>query len=227
MDQPLDSTGSDTSPEANRSAWRKRLPQIGLSTLLLATACIAAWVSTWRSQRQIERLDARVTAMKSLTRELVVKDRTQIAIVRQQPEFDDQELWHVYLPSDSLGLHLKTRKVPAMNGAVSSQAGDAVAPLTAGHHKIELKSEARESDDGEEEWVIQVFVDDQPVLAVREPSQWKPRGGNTTSSRYDKQADLPADQPVVLFHRLFRNRSSKYSSKPPPPSENGIVLWIQ
>ncbi|MGN6544687.1 MAG: hypothetical protein ACTHK7_06540 [Aureliella sp.] len=222
MDQPLDSPDNDTSRDASGRASRMRLPQIGLSTLLLATACIATWVSTWLNQRQIERLDKRVTAMKLLTRELVVKDRAQIAVVRQQPEFNDQELWRVYLPREGLRLHLKTGKVPDIGKAVNAQADVAVAPLTGGHHTIELKSTSED-----DLWITRVFVDNQPVLTARDPRNWKGTGGYTSSTSFDEQFDFPADQPVVLFHRLFRNPSGKSNSVPPPAFDNGIVLWIQ
>lgn len=202
---------SSADEDLSERATRNRA-QIGMSTLLLATACTAAWVCNWTNERQIAQLDQRVTAMRSLTQELVVKDRSQISVIQAQPRFYDQPRWNLYVPDDSLGLLLRTRD--------SSPPG--VARLTPGHHVVELRSESKE-----EQWITQVLVDDQPAITTFEPAEWKPLAGYSTTSHFSEQADLPADRSVELFRRVFHPRASKVSGKPPESTTNGIALWIE
>lgn len=202
---------------------RKRLPQFSLGTLLLVTACIAVWGSTWMNHRRIQELQRRTTDMRVLARELVIKDRNHIAIIQKHPELYDQQIWDIYLPSDSLGLHLATRGVPptlrdvrkAVEGPVTTTA------LPAGRHVVELKSELKEN-----EWLTQVFVDDEPVITVREPKEWNAGRGSSGGGLFSSQADLPPDQPVVLFSRIFMIPEGPMNSKLPTQPGNGVVLWI-
>lgn len=217
------SVAPDSSPGPKRKPRRVRLPQLGLSTLLLATACVAAWGSAWMNARQSKQLAQQIASMRSLARELVIKDREHIAIIQQQAELYDQQIWHVYIPSDSLGLHLVTRDIPPLNReVVDKHAGPiATAPLSAGPHKIELKSE-REG----KEWVTQVLVDDQPAITVREPEAWNAGRGSSGGGHFAQQADLPADEPAVLFSRVFMVPEGKLTTKLPTGPGDGIVLWI-
>lgn len=222
MSESVLPTGPDLSPVGDERPPRRRTPQLGLSSLLLMTACIAAWGSTWLNKQQIAQLQQRVTSLKALTHELVVQDRKLISIVRQQPRFYDQERWHLHVPNDSLGLYLTTRGVPSKPGQIPSNAqGQASsAPLTSGHHVVELKSDI-EGD----QWITQVLVDGRKVMIANEPERWKPPsyiGGG----RFDKQADLPADRPAVLFHRAISDRVTMTGSVAPTEQSRGIMLWI-
>ncbi|MGN6544689.1 MAG: hypothetical protein ACTHK7_06550 [Aureliella sp.] len=210
------------SPGPSEPSTQKRVAQIGLSTLLLATACIAAWGSTWLRNRQIRQLEQRVAELKSLTRELVIKDRNRISVIQQQPRAYAQRTWHLYVPNDSLGLHLITRGVPSRWRPVTSKHRRSVrfAPLTSGRHVVELKTEP---EDGH--WLTRVFVDDQPVIAVREPPGWKGQIYDE-GSFFHKQADLPADKPVALYDCSFLTPTSPLQAKAPEPTNNGKALWI-
>ncbi|MGN6544691.1 MAG: hypothetical protein ACTHK7_06560 [Aureliella sp.] len=220
---PNSPVATGSSPAPKRKPRRVRLPQLGLSTLLLATACVAAWGSAWMNARQSKQLAQQVASMRSLARELVIKDREHIAIIQQHAELYDQQVWHVYIPSDSLGLHLVTRNIPPLNReVVDKHAGlIATAPLSAGRHKIELRSER-----GGKEWVTQVLVDDQPAVTVRDPEEWNAGRGSSGGGHFAQQADLPADEPAVLFSRVFMVPEGKLTAKLPAGPGNGIVLWI-
>jgi hypothetical protein len=210
--------------EVNSPRPRGRLPQLGLSTLLLATACIAAWGSAWFNHRRIATLDKSIANMKALNRELIVKDRDHIAVIQQQPLVYDQQIWHVYIPSDSLELRLATRDVLDDSRKAIQSIGSAAhsAPLSKGQHVIELRSELQQT-----EWVTQAIVDEQPLIVAREPKDWNAARGSSGGGQFAAQSDLPADQPVVLFSRIFMLPNGPMDSIPATGPSNGIILWIE
>ena len=196
--------------------------QVGLSTLLLATACFAVWWSDWSGKSEITQLESRLRTMRPLLRELVIKDGDHVAVIHQTPTFYDQNIWQTYIPNDSLSLYMATRNLASPDGEdIDEVTPVARAPLSQGRHTIELRNDAENGG-----WMMRVLVDHEVVIEVEETNRWKEGRGSRGGANYSKQADQLPGVPVVLFHRVF----SEYSPRvgPPAPSRgNGIRLWIE
>ncbi len=127
-------SASDLHP--NKSRW---WPQISLRTLLLLTACAAVWSGVWIGTNEMERLQTILQQTRSLVRELVIHDRTRLAVIRQDEHFFDENKWQVYVPESGCTIHLVTTALG--REPVTSGPSEASAKLEYGVHTVELKVE--------------------------------------------------------------------------------------
>ena len=209
-------------PNATLPSTIGRFFQVGLSTLLLLTACIAVWWYDWSNRREIAQLESRLITMRPLVRELVVKDHEHIAVIQKQPTTYDEAVWHIYIPNDSLSLCSATRGLAMPNGdEVKRVPPAAKAPLAAGRHMLELRVDSEKEDS-----VVRVLVDDEVVIETREPSSWKEGSGSRGGAHFSSQTDHLPGSPLVLFSRVY---SEKWVHVGPraPSRGNGVRLWIE
>ena len=221
----MTSSSTSSSPDSDLATGsarekKRRAPQVGLSTLLLATACFAVWWSYFSNRRAAEVLDKRIASMRFLSRELIVEDRAHIAAVKQDALAYQQQIWHVFLPNDSLELHLATRNV-------SSRFDEGLAPpkdeksvrLPNGEHKVELT----QRPDGEQ-WLLEVLIDQEPVLSLRESKDWKVTSSYSSGGVAARQENVPVGQRLVLLRSQFADQNGIINSN---NEYNGILLWIE
>lgn len=208
-----------TSPE-NQASSRiiRRLPQIGLLSLLLMTACAAVWCGVWIASREVMKLQSQLMQTRLLSRELVIKDRALLSVVRQDEMFFDENIWHVFVPRDGMKIHLATTGVDYQSNSLieSEVSGE----LKAGQHNIELKVE-----ESGEAWLVSIDVDMEQLIQLRKDKAWYPNRGSYGGADFDRQQDFEGGKRAVLFRRVF---SADLNGKlQPHPDGNGVVMWIE
>src|SRR5690349_19745637 len=104
-ENPAASTPTPPQPAA-RNRW-----QFSLRTILLIMAAVGVWTAVLINRREIPLLTQRITSMRPLARELVVKDESKIAVVKCEETWYDENEWLIYLPSDNYQLSLATQQI--------------------------------------------------------------------------------------------------------------------
>ncbi|MCC6511079.1 MAG: hypothetical protein IT423_18400 [Pirellulaceae bacterium] len=197
--------------------------QVGLSSLLLLTACCAVWYHAWRTSGQVNELAQRLTVSKMLSGELVVQDREHLSIIKQEEHTMDDHVWQVYVPTDRWKLLLATTDISKGGRlpAAPEPVVEAEAHLSPGRHTIELDT-YKQGD----EWVVEVKVDLEQVIRVKRPKSWNSARGSTGGGAFERQADFAADEQAVLFERVFFEAATAPGPMKPNPEGNGVKLWI-
>jgi hypothetical protein len=204
----------DTSPVPRRRRW-----QIGLRTIVLLTAAVAAWLSYALERRRSADLTARIASLSPLARELIVDDTGKVAVVKQQELWFDENRWDVHLPAGH-----RYRLCVATGGI----AEDAIPPpqasalLSPGRHVVAVD----QLKDGEG-WRVDAECDGGRLVSVTRPKEWDPGTGSTGGGNYTTSEQLAPDRPVILFRRRFMGpRDSQGRSTTPQGPTAGVMLWI-
>jgi hypothetical protein len=204
---------SETAPNKRRG-----MPQVGLSTLLLLTACSAVWCGVWLAKREVSRLQAELIPSRALARELVITERTKLAIIRQDEMFYDENIWQIYVPKEGLQIHVATSGIDAQKD--QQLPSEAQATLSSGTHTVQLT--VLQQSEG---WLVRVQVDLEAVIELQKPKHWNPNKGSSGGGGFDRQADFDPGQTAVMFRRRFTvDNAGKYE---PHPDGNGVQLWIE
>src|SRR5690606_13028559 len=80
-------------PDVAASPARRIRWQWSVTTLLLLTAVVAAWVGWWQVRKQSVRLRSQIQAMQRLQRRLVIDDPQQFAIIEEHETWYDEDRW--------------------------------------------------------------------------------------------------------------------------------------
>ncbi len=192
--------------------------QIRLRTLLLLLAAVAVWLGYFSNRGQISFLESRIAALRPLAHELIIDDASQIAVVKLEELWYDENEWDVYLPEGRYRLSLATRRIDDRGLAPASSTG----LLESGTHRLVLDQHRR--GDG---WQIAVTADGRPLCAADEPNDWNPGHGSTGGGEYSLCQQLPRDQPVILFRRRFHHPDATGGSTTPQGPTEGLLLWLE
>ena len=201
---------------------KRRGLQIGLRTLFLLVTAIAVWTVYFVNRRAIQQYEERTSAMRPLARELVVEDESQVAVIKQEPYWYDENRWAVYLPPylppGKYRLCLATREIDVSGLApvVTS------VPLSPGRHALGLEQE--KTDDG---WQVVVLREGQVILSNEEPKEWYPAVGSSGGGHFDRLEQREPSEPVVLFRRRFTRPTAGGRSMTPTGPADGVLLWIE
>ena len=201
------------------ASLRRQRWQFGLHTLILLIVTIAVWLSHVVNRREITALEARIKVMRPMVPELVIDDPRQIAVVKLEEHWFDENRWEIFLPAGDYRLSVATHDVDEQGTAPTV----ASAPLQAGRQLIEL--EQKRTDRG---WQVAVTLNGNPALTVDEPAQWDPATGSSGGSNVSRCTQEPPDRPLELFRRRFMSPpDAKGTSRTPAGPTNGILLWIE
>jgi hypothetical protein len=216
----------DTShPRNNRrdiaaaSKRRDRKPwQVGLRTLFLLIAATGVWTTFFINRRYNASLEARIRATLPLAHELVIDDAQQIAIVKLEEFWFDENRWDIYLPEGRYRLCIATREIDEKELAPEAKS----APIMGGRHQLGLEQH-RDKDS----WRVEVKLDGTPLLVVEEPKEWNPGSGSTGGAQFSSTEQLPANKGAVLFRRRFMHQEMSGAMATPKGPTEGILLWIE
>ncbi|MDB5351856.1 MAG: hypothetical protein JWN86_3103 [Planctomycetota bacterium] len=206
-------TREPVGPRPGRARW-----QVGLQTLVLLMVAIAVWTAFFVNRRQIAALESRIAATRPLAHELGIEDVNKIAVVKLDELWYDENQWDIYLPEGKYRLCMATR------GIDQNRLGPVVksAPIAAGKHHLALEQQAIRSG-----WRITATWDGTGRLVAEESKDWDPGHGSMGGGRHSLSTQLAADQPAVLFRRIFsRSTGNNQFSTPSGPAE-GLLLWIE
>jgi hypothetical protein len=207
---------ADSVPTAGRRARRRW--QVGLRTLFLLMAVFAVWMAYFINRRQNARLEARIKTMIPLAHELVVEDPRQVAAVKLEEYWYDENRWDLYLPAGRYRLCLATRSIDD-KGFASASKNVAIAD---GRHRLTLEQRL-----DKDVWRLAVTCDDAALLSVEEPKEWNAERGSSSEGHFGVSEQVPADRPVVLFRRRFMKPSGQGSSSTSAGPSEGLLLWIE
>ncbi len=139
---------------------------------------------------------------------------------REELWFDENQ-WELYLPPGAYRLCMATRQIDNHGLAPVVKS----VPFFAGRHRLAL--EQRDLKSG---WRVVVTCDGAERIVAEEPKGWDEGSGSTGGGEFSTNAQLPADQPVVLFRRRFSKRvpgQAGSSSQTPNGPTEGLMLWIE
>lgn len=213
----LEEPAAPPSQPPRRPRW-----QIGLRTFVLAIAAIAVWMTDIANRRQNDRIESHIETMLPLSRELVVADPTQIAVVKRQEFWYDDNTWDLHLPPGSYRLCLATRDIDIDPRQTLIPPAFQSIPLSPGKHTLALELTKTDTL-----WRVSVSADDSPALSAEEPLDWNAAHGYMGGSQISDSRQAPPDKPLVLFHRRFMRTTSNGSSSTPRGPSEGIMLWIE
>jgi len=196
-----------------RSKW-----QFSLRIILLLMAAVGVWTAEISNRRVIPTLEQRIAAMRPLARELIINDPAQIAVVRCEEHWYDDNEWEVYLPEGDFRLALATRDIAQQDLAPPVKSVN----LPSGKFRLSIAQEKTASG-----WKVQVLRDGQEILAAEEPAEWYPAQGSSGGGHYDTIAQFPTTEAVVLFRRRFSRPINANSSQTPSVPCEGVLLWIE
>ncbi|MCC9605026.1 hypothetical protein LOC68_25030 [Blastopirellula sp. JC732] len=204
---------------------RPSLMRFSLFTLMSATAVFAVWMAFFLTARETKRMELMLPSLRNLARELRVDVPSWYAAVRHQELSDDDFRWRVYLPPDhKYQLCLASRNfMTYMHPGEEKPAPSLVAPSAPGEHEVTLNYYKVE-----EEWIIQVSVDDQIVMQESQPADWNLGLGSSGGSKIDTNRQFSIEEPLELFDRVFSvPLPDQPNSSSTQRSETGLRLWVE
>jgi hypothetical protein len=183
-------------------------------------AATAVWTIHFSNQRNIAALGSRIETVRPLARELAVDDPTQIAVVKLQELWYDENRWDLYLPPspEKYQICLATRDIP-IRGLIPPAKS---ALLTPGRHRIELEQQ-QEGDIHR----VTITWGGTVQMFIEEPKKWYPGRGSSGGSEISNCEHFPSDKPLVLFRRRFSKLTSQSQSTTPAGPTEGVLLWIE
>jgi hypothetical protein len=192
---------------------------VSVWTLILLIVTSASWMAVAVNRRDIAAFEARIKQTAPLARELVVDDARQVAVVKTDELWYDDNEWDLYLPAGAYRLCLATRGVDS-NGFPGEPKR---VPLAAGRHRIRLDQRSDQPA-----YVIAALCDGAEVLRLQEPNEWDAGSGSEGGGRFSTSTQSDPRQPVVLMRRrFFGPRDANGRSSAPAGPTNGILLWIE
>ncbi len=196
---------------------RGRFGQYSLLTLLLLATASAVWIGDWRVRRKIAAHEAELPSLRNLARELSVGDPQLVSVVSPYAGWPDEYRWDLYIPSEtSYRLNLQLREIG--NGGFGTPLHSV--EISPGTHRIELKYFEQE-----EQWPVQVLIDDETVMSATMPAHWYLGRGSSGGNQVSQlQSDL--EGPVKLFRRRFMVPTSSRESIVPDGKCDGVLLWL-
>ena len=198
------------------------MPQWNLRTLLLLTAAVAVWVAYLHFRYEIPRIEREIAPLRHIGGTLIVRDPRQIAVVRTDEEWYDEEGLEVYLPEGAYALRVATREI--RHEGIAPTVKEAAIPP--GRHRIAFRKSSVNN-------VLQftVLVDGQKVLEVKESTTRDFGRGYLESVLFEGCEQLPPDEPVVLYRGRFgqirESGAHYYSVSHTDAPTNGLLLWIE
>jgi hypothetical protein len=156
--------------------------------------------------------------MRPLARELIIKDRDKIAVVKVEEEWYDANEWRVYLPPGEYRLRMATEEIPAQG--IPKHEQESI--LVAGESDLSLLQQKQATG-----YHTQVLLNDDAVLTVEKDLSWQPGGGSSGGGNFSSSEQLDPKEPVVLFRRRFNQPVSPMSSATPDGPCTGLMLWIE
>ena len=204
-------------PLAPRKKWRW---QWSLTTLLLFTAAIAAWVGWRQVSAQSQQLRREIETMQRLQRKLIVTDSQKYAVIELLENWYDEDRWDVHLPAGHK--YLLKLATHGIHDQELPTAGEETS-IPPGRHTLEVLT--RELSDSQQ-WEIVVKVDERPALSITEPKDWKTTGSSDNVG-YESQQELPVDKPLIIKRRRHTVRQPNGNSTTPQGPASGILLWIE
>jgi hypothetical protein len=180
-------------------------------TLLLLTATLGVWLAEYVNRRQTEQLQLKIQRLMPIARELVVRDATDLVIIRVEPLHKDDYQWDVHVPGDGFRLAIATRDVNTNRYGEYPSAADTVA-LPAGRCRIVL-----DHLENERGLKVNVFLNKVPVFALfqaySEPMQ---SAECLTGNHRDSSHENPRQRCPLLQYRRKDNEPGL-----------GLSLWIE
>jgi hypothetical protein len=216
-ESPQQSNEPGNSIPAGNQVGRRRW-QIGLRTVFLLVAAISVWMTYFINRRENASLEARIKTMVPLAHELVVDEPNQIAVVKLEEHWFDENRWEIYLPDGTYRLCLATRGInedgltPIMNSA----------PLAAGRHHLALEQQL-----DKDVWHITALGDEARLIALEETKDWSAGSGSIGGGQYSQSEQLAPDQPLILYRRRFMRPPGNGPMTSSVATTDGILLWIE
>lgn len=203
-------------PESRHST-RLRGPQVSLVTLLLLIAAVAVWLASFRVQAETDRLLKQLPGLRTLARELVVKDPTVFTAVGKNPEWYGEQIAEVWVPNDrELCWALDAIE---LSGVAPVEARVA---LPAGRHKIEIRDAPAANELG-----FEVLVDNTVVLRSTRPKDWHAQTGSSGGILVHSLRQFEEDPPWELFRRRFMVFDGTKNRVPPQGPAPGVLVWVE
>jgi hypothetical protein len=196
-----------------RSRW-----QFSLRMILLLMAAVGVWTAEISNRYTIAHLEKRIAATRPLARELIIKDKDKIAIVKLDEEWYDANEWRVYLPAGEYNLCMATQEIPAKDFPPEKMQ----IPLASGEFELSLLQ--RKDAEG---YHVQILLNGQSVITAREPLTWQPGGGSSGGGQFSSSEQFVPTEPVVLFRRRFHQPVGPNSNAAPDGPCTGLMLWIE
>jgi hypothetical protein len=188
--------------------------------VLLLTAAVAVWLTYALERSRSADLTARIASLSPLARELIVDDPNQIAVVKQEELWYDQNRWDIHLPAGR-----RYRLVLATRGIASEGFPPPVdsAPLPPGRHVVSVDQVRAEGG-----WRVDVECDARRLMSVKEPEEWDPSTGSSGGGNHSTSRQFAPEAPVTLFHRRFMGpRDTQGRATTPTGPTAGVMLWIE
>jgi len=189
-----------------------------LRTLLLLTAAIAVWIAHAKNRHDNDKFTTQIAAMRPLAHELVIADPEQIAVVKQDERWYDQNDWKIYLPEGSYVLNLASREITEDKLVTPAKS----VPITAGQHHLAV--DQKRNADGSSQ--VTVAVDGEVLMTIDEPAGWDPGHGSSGGGHFSTSTQLPPKEPLILFRRRFTELTPTGTYSAPAGPSNGLLLWI-
>jgi hypothetical protein len=207
---PMDAS---TPPTPRRRAhW-----QIGLGTVFLLIAALAVWMTDLANRRQIDHLNAKIETMLPMARELVITDPSQIAVVKRQELWFNENQWSIHLPPGQYRLSLALEDIDGKNLPPHVK----TAPIPPGRHLLALE---QSFDNGKRQ--ASILLDDTEILRSEVPDTTD-HSGSQGGGNFTRSEQRPPDKPVILFERRYMRKDKTGSSTTPPGPTDGLMLWIE
>jgi hypothetical protein len=199
-------------PEVNRRVRRRW--QLGLRTVFLLMAAIAAWLTYFVNRRHNAALAARINAIVPLAHELIVTDPKKITVVKLDEEWIDENRWDICLPDGNFRLCLATSGIDD-NGLAPVVKN---VPITPGTHRLFL-AESRDKNPRQ----VRVLCDDKEAIAWAAPHDPKASRGATSVAGFAQSKQFSPDDPIVLLRRRFHKADGRGVSG----ASDGVLLWVE
>ena len=204
---------------------KRRYLRFGLIELLLLIAVVAAWLPTFIAMRQLPELETRVQLYRTFTSDLERVDPNQLCARKLRSIAFGTGAWKYFLPeSAQMELRLATEQI---SGLTLPSQYDAV-KLPEGEHRIYL----REYKDVNEDYVKQVYVDDEVVLTSRHPKSWLDSNGSSWSDKVGLRSEAyPLTEPLELKNARYSinykvGKTTVQGRTPEEYDTKGCYLWI-
>ena len=196
--------------------------QFRLRTLLLAIAAVASWLAWHQATSDVTNIKRELPGLRRATRELIVLDPNQFAVVEKPQIWSGEFRWEVYVPEGRSGqLHLALEGLTAA-GYPSPACS---LPVQPGVNVVEY--EKNRGDDG---WSFSLRSGDKAEETAR-PIDWMKRSVTTGYvQRFTETRSQSTDKPLELQRSRIRDadinteeEGHAYNAR----EVQGELIWIE